>query len=304
MPTQLQYLGDASLKFEAIEVLYGPKGNTTRYKVFSPSIAALTSYYNFIIQFGASGTLMGADGGSERVLQVELPGLLTSMSGVLSELFFDQWELFANESSTIIFDNPILVGGVSPVINYNAKMILSDMARNGGTAKQSRDRLNAVLTTVDGGYVVPPTVPQGGVLISSALKFATSTFTDAQKQLALEILKDQKEYDDPTHVLRHTSYCSTRAAYNASVSGEMKIYTTAQLLSEVTSGWTYNLPARLYTKISSIPTKLAASDEASYYIWGWLKKVSREPVLANFIVESSIEYELGLWSNLRYSPNV
>lgn len=281
----LQYLGDASLKFEAIEVLYGPKGNTTRYKVTSPSVAALTSYYNFIIRFGASGTLLGADYGEIRELQVELPGLLSSMSGVINELFFDQWELLTNEASDTIFANPRIIGGSSPLLSGNDKDVLSYSSLKAITPSEAVAEINS-----------SPLAP-------SPIYTEPNTTTGVAKQIYKEVLRGQVEYGKPTYVLRHTSYCSPQSTYNASVDGAMTIYTTAQLLSEVGSGWTYNLPPRLYSKISSIPTQVAPTDEADYYQWGWLKKITREPVMANFIVEASCEYELALWSNLRYAPH-
>jgi hypothetical protein len=57
---------------------------------------------------------------------------------------------------------------------------------------------------------------------------------------------------------------------------------------------------RIRSKIGSIPTQVAPGDESLYYYWGWLKKITREPVLSNFMVEVSTEYELALWSLLRY----
>jgi hypothetical protein len=101
--------------------------------------------------------------------------------------------------------------------------------------------------------------------------------------------------------LRHTSYCSAGALYNTSTANTEKIYSPAQLLTEVGSGWTYNLPPRLYSKIAGIPEQYAPATEASYYTWGWKKTISREPVLSNFMVECETEYVLNLWSNLRYA---
>jgi hypothetical protein len=295
--TTLQYLGDASLKFRDFEVLNGPKGSTTHFRVTSPSIAALANYHNYIVQFGASVNFRGCDGGAERELSIELPGLTSETDGVLEELFPDQWELLTNEASDTIFANPLIVGGVSPVLDYNAKTVLSKLALNGGTLVETVNRCNADLTSAaPPGNLTPPTVGNGGTVDG---KFQAPT-SAAAKQLTLEILKGQTEYMKPTYVLRHTSYCSAGATYNASVAGEMLIYSTSQLLTEVGRGWTYNLPQRLYSKIAAIPYQSAPGDEASYYTWGWLKKITREPVLANFMVEVSSEYELALWSNLRY----
>ncbi|MEN6533321.1 MAG: hypothetical protein ABFD89_06635 [Bryobacteraceae bacterium] len=295
MAGTLQYLGDATLKFKDFDVRSGPKGSTTHFRVHSPSLAALTNYHNYILTYGASVTFRGCDGGEDRSLDVELPGMSSVTAGVLSELFFDQWELLTNEATDTIFANPLIVGGVSPVLDYNGKTVLSKLALNGGSLVNAVNRCNADLVSA-GGNLTAPTVGNGGTADG---KFQAPS-SAAAKQLTLEILKGQTEYMKPTYVLRHTSYCSAGATYNANVAGSMLIYSTAQLLSEVSRGWTYNLPQRLNSKVAAIPYQSAPGEEASYYTWGWLKKITREPVLANFMVEVSSEYELALWSNLRY----
>lgn len=313
MAGNLQFVGHESLVFGPIEVLYGPKGTTTRYTVTSINIQDLVNYYNYIITFGASGTLKGLDkgidgetGAEDRILQVELPGLVNDIGNYINELFFDQWELLTNESTDTIFNDPVLIGSNTstingrntPVLNYNANVILSNLATNGGTPDQSVTQVNSNLTTSSPpGTLTPPTVAQGG---TAGGQFTLSTFTAAQNQLLIEIQKGQTEYENPTQVLRHTSYKNATSTYNSNRQFEECIYTTAQLLTEVGSGWTYNLPADLYTQIAHLPIKYAAPNEAAFYTWGWLKRVSRQPVLANFMVEVSTEYELNLWSSLRY----
>ena len=295
MPTSLQYIGFNGLNFRDFQVRTGPKGTTTHFTVTSPILASLINYQNYIQQFGATISANGLDGGDVRSLEVEVPGLTSTTVGIITELFFDQWELLTNESSDTIFANPLLVSGTAPVLNYNAKTILSRYARNGGTLAEAMGQANQDILS---NGVTAPTPANGG---TAGGKFTFTTFTAAQKQIALEVAKTQTEYERPTYVLRHTSYCSAGANYNAAAAHVMQIYTPGQLLTECGSGWTYNLPNRLYSKIAGINAQSAPGDEASYYTWGWLKKITREPVLANFMVEVSTEYELGLWSNLRYA---
>lgn len=289
MAQHLQFLGDASLKFGPIKIDYGPKGTTTHFNVTSPSVPALVNYYNYIIQFGASGTFLGLDvgtdgytGAEERSLDVSVPGLINNFGRYISQLFFDQWELLTNEATDTIFRNPLIVGndGGSGWMNANDKDVLSILARDGETVRKS-------ITTADQNIPgnAPHIVP-----------------TDARSlQLILDILKGQNEYQKPTYILRHTSYCSPGAYYNTSIENEMCLYTTSQLLSEVGTGWTYNLPPRLYSKIARIPQEFAPSSEATYFTWSWLKRITREPQLSNFMIEVSTEYELALWSNLLYA---
>lgn len=305
MAGKLQSVGFSDLIFGPIVVDYGTKGCTTHFNVTCATIGPLVNYYNYIVTFGASGTFHGLDTGLDgttgaemKMLSVSLPGLVNNLGAIISELYFDQWELLTNETSDTIFNNPLMISGTFPILNYNSQVILSDMALNGGTVQAAIDRSNANRTTASPpGPLAPPSPAQGG---DGSGQFTASTFSAAQVQLAKEVIKQQTEFGRPTYVLRHTSYCSARATYNTSIAHTMEIYTPAQLLTECGSGWIYNLPTRLYSKISSIPVQVAATDEAPYYIWGWLKKITREPVMANFVVEINTEYELALWSNLKY----
>jgi len=297
MAGNLQSVGYHDLVFGPIVVDYGTKGCTTHFTVKCDRLAPLISYYNYIIQFGASGTFAGCDVGhdgetsaEEKHLEVSLPGLVNNLGSVLNELYFDQWEMLSNECTDTIFANPLIVG-VAGWMNDNDKVVLSRLSRDGGNISSAVASCNADLAA--GTISAPASGGTGGGLYQAP--------TDARsKQILLEVLKGQTEYGRPTHVLRHTSYCSDRSTYNSTRSNVEKIYTPAQLLSEVGSGWTYPLPNRLYSEISSIPFQYAPGPEASYYTWGWKKTITREPVLSNFVVEVSTEYELNLWSNLRY----
>ena len=292
MAGTLQYLGDLSqpLTYRDFSVHSGPKGRVTHFRVTCNSRANLIAYANYILPFGAQVEIRGADGGSDRELSVELPGMSNLTSGILSELFFDQWELITNEANDTIFANPLLVGGSYPVLNYNDKTVLSKLVLTGGQPIDAVNKCNANLTTATPpGTMVPPA---GGTF--------TMPDTPVSRQLSLEILKGQTEYMRPTYVLRHTSYCSPGATYNTSIDGEMKLYGPSLLLSEISSGWTYNCPNRLLSKIASIPQQYAPYEESPYYLWSWIRKITRENVLANFMIEVPVEYELSLWSTLRY----
>jgi len=294
MPGTKQYVGASGITWGPIVVDYGPKGMTTHFSGTCPSIQPLINYYNYIVKFGASGTFSGLDNNSddtltaeEKKLEISLPGLINNYGLLINELFFDSWELLTNEATDTIFANPLIVGSATGGgwMTANDKDVLSIFARGnpsevGALAKAVSSADSSVAANA------PHTAP-----------------TDARsKQLILEILKGQTEYERPTYVLRHTSYCSPTSLYNTSTANTQCIFTTAQLLSEVGTGWTYNLPPRLYSKISGIPFQYAPTTEASYYEWGWLKRITREPCLSNFMVEVNTEYELGLWSNIRYQP--
>jgi hypothetical protein len=323
MAGNLQAVGNHGLIPGPIRVELGPKGTTTHWTVTCDTIGPLITYYNYIITFGATVVAHGFDLGidnvttaEEKMLEISLPGLVNNLSSILAELYFDSWELLTNESTDSIFADPLIIspiGGSNPVLNYNDKVVLSRLSRDGGTLAQAIASCNADVTA---GLLQAPTVGYGalGGGLAPVAPATVPTFQqpgtlspvdayggNAPSQIGLEIQKGQVEYESPTYVLRHTSYFSALSTYNLSVANTECIYTPAQLLTEVGSGWTYNLPPRLYSKISSIPIQLAALAESPYYTWGWKKTICREAVLADFKVETPVEYALGLWSNLRYA---
>lgn len=280
-----------------LKIDYGPKGTTSHFTVSCLTIAPLINYYNYIIQFGGSGTFLGCDVGADgttgaetKSLEVSVPGLVNGLTSLLAELYFDAWELLTNENTDSIFANPLIVGA-SGWMTDNDKVVLSYVATQGGTVSEAVGASNAAVTA---GTLTAPVA--GG----SAGKYVAPT-DSRSKQIYLEILKGQTEFERPAYVLRHTSYCSAGALYNTSAANTEEIYSPAQLLTEVGSGWTYNLPPRLYSKIAGILFQIAPTTEATYYTWGWKKTIAREVVQANFMVEVETEYALALWSNLRYA---
>lgn len=303
MAGNLQNLGLDELTFGPVKVSYGPKGNTTHFTVTCPTIAPLVAYYNYAVQFGAAGDFLGCDVGSDGVtsaevksLEVSYPGLAGTLGGFLSELFFDSWEFLTNEPTDSIFINPLIVGSTGWMTD-NDKVVLSYIATNGGRMADAVSECNYRCNSVPQSLPYPAT---GGT--ADVPSQYQSPSDPRSKQIFLEIMKGQTEYEKPAYVLRHTSYCSPGALYNSATDGTQQIYTTAQLLTEVGSGWTYNLPPRLYSKISGIPIQMAPTVEAPYYQFGWLKTIAREVQLANFMIEVETEYSLNLWSNLRYAP--
>jgi hypothetical protein len=297
----LQFAGWNTITAGPIIVDYGPKGCTSHWTLTCPTIGPLISYYEYIIQYGASGSFAGLDYGADghtsaevKQLTISYPGVIGGIHGI-DELFFDQWELLSNEKTDTIFSNPLIVGAAG-WMNDNDKVVLSRLARTGGKIDEAIASCNA-----DYSAKSLPAPASGGAGGDAPYQFDTTSADPRSIQIALEVQKGQTEYENPTYVLRHTSYCSAGATYDSSVANVECIYTPSQLLSEVGHGWTYNLPPRLYSKIASIPTQIAPGTESKFYTWGWLKRITREPVLANFMVEVSPEYELALWSSLRYA---
>jgi hypothetical protein len=299
-----QTIGWRGLTPGPLKIDYGPKGTTSHFTmtVADNNVNALVAYYNYIIQFGASGTFLGCDVGIDgqtsaevMSLEVSVPGLINNLGNVLTELYFDSWELLTNENTDSIFNNPLIVGSPGGWMTDNDKVVLSYLATNGGLLAEAVAECNYRCNSTPQSLPYPVT---GG---TGATPSQYQKPSDARsKQIFLEIMKGQVEFSRPGKVLRHTSYCSAGALYNTGIGYEECIYTTPQLLTECGSGWTYSLPPRLYSEIAAQPIQHASAVEAAYYTFGWKKTVGREPVLSNFLVEREVEYVLGLWSNLRY----
>lgn len=110
-------------------------------------------------------------------------------------------------------------------------------------------------------------------------------------------------YKRGQYVLRHTSNAPPGWSHNVSDIGVEQIYSTANLLSEVTDPylWAYPLPQRLITKLSDITSSPPIIPMGLTYFFGWLKQPSTETTGAHFRIDITTEYILELWSNDFYS---
>ena len=77
------------------------------------------------------------------------------------------------------------------------------------------------------------------------------------------------------------------------------IYTTAQLLNEVTNPnlWSFPLPGRLQTKLQNIPAPAGVAN----FLWGWRKLPSTEITVPGNFIEITTEYWLEHWSTFYYT---
>jgi hypothetical protein len=95
------------------------------------------------------------------------------------------------------------------------------------------------------------------------------------------------------YVLRHTTNVSNQYSQNVADFNIERIYTTSQLIAEVTNGnWTFPMPGRLVYKLQN----LAAPTAAGGYLWGWRKLPSTETTTAGNRVQITTEYWLEQWN--------
>lgn len=113
-------------------------------------------------------------------------------------------------------------------------------------------------------------------------------------------LRGSGEYKSSQYVLHHETNAPARYAANIADAGKSRLYTTAQLLTEVqdSSLWIYPLPGRLVYKIGQIPVPASQA----FYLWSWLKTGSTEQNVANNRISITTEYNLDLWNTDEYDP--
>jgi len=114
------------------------------------------------------------------------------------------------------------------------------------------------------------------------------------------LIHEAKTYSLGQYVLKHTTNVSNRWDTNVADQGVEFIYTTSQLVSEISNPgfWTFPCPGRLISKIQSIEVQNDSED----LIWGWKKGPSTEGTSANNRIDISTEYVLAGWSKLTYLP--
>lgn len=101
------------------------------------------------------------------------------------------------------------------------------------------------------------------------------------------------------YVLRHTTNVGNGYSANVSDTNVERVYTTAQLVTEISSVslWRFPCPGRLVYKIQNIQPQFTTDSEL---LWGWRKLPSTETTAANNRVDISTEYVLYGWAKLLY----
>ena len=132
--------------------------------------------------------------------------------------------------------------------------------------------------------------------------FVARALDSALRELDRQHLGDT-DYESEGDVLRHTTNVSNRYDRNISDTNKGRIYTTAQLLTEVRSSalWNYPLPGRLVYKIQTIVNNaIAERGIHAFYQWGWLKSTGTESSAAAQRVNISTIYKFDEWSTDKY----
>ncbi len=184
------------------------------------------------------------------------------------EVATDTWQILANEASKDVRELPAVAdlpeGLYSEIVNQ--------------------------VTTFKAGESTTDQFEPVGDYDSGSLDVASTVFD--------LMIKGQDHFAFSQYVVKHTTSVSNAASGNVSDNNVECIYTTGQLLGEVSSSssWRYPMPGRLQTKISNI----GVPSFKGGYVWGWRKLPSTETTGANFRIEISTEYWLDQWSTFYY----
>jgi hypothetical protein len=245
------------------------RGSQVIYRYACASKTGLNTLADTARISGYSGRLVAADGNA--ILEVSTPNAAEGANDVT-----DTWQIVGNEISESVYANPIVKAKVSSI----DRKVIRCAIKNNISLSDAAEKLGEE----DAAFYDEPTS-------STALMFYE------------ELVKGQDSYNVGQYVLRHTTNAPANSTANISDVNVEKIYTTAQLISEVTDSglWVNPIPNRLYAKIMAIePMQAQNDDESEFYLWGWKKSPSTETVTPSNRVEIATEYTLYLWSLLRY----
>lgn len=196
------------------------------------------------------------------------------------EYTLDDWQLDGNEERLDLFSHPTLLaifGGNfdSPTANASYEILRQ--------AVEDNSKVSAVYSQFQAaGYSDSDSATIArfyGLYIRGTTEFENDT-------------------DGSGYVLKHQTNVSNRWQVNISDFNVGKIYTTAELLSEVqsTALWIKPIEPRLAYKIAHFP----APNPQPNFAWGWKKSRSTESTAANNRVAIQQFYTLALWSTDLY----
>lgn len=196
--------------------------------------------------------------------------LVTTASGGQAgfpELSIDTWQLLCNETSRDLREHPII------------------QALRFSDADRYQEILQSVKDYEDEG--------------PAAVDAALFTDSDVGSELFRHLIHGVTSYQLGQYVLRHTTNVSNRYDDNVADQGVETIYTTAQLLFEITNAsyWVFPCPGRLVNKIDNMENQF----DTDGFMWGWRKLPSQETSAAGNRIDISQEYWLGGWSLLAYT---
>lgn len=206
--------------------------------------------------------------GTKHTIEIETASSTTD-PGSVEPVPIDRWEMPGNEIQKSIWEHRTLLGITARALNA---------ARQHIAENKTYDELET----------------------DEATLWATLT-TDQKNAIEAAYGLAERNMDHVAlgqYVLRHVTNVGAGYSANISDSNVEKLYTTDQLLAEVTDPvlWIYPLPARMVWKIQNLAAPVAVTG----FLWSWRKLPSTEATAANGRIEISTEYWLEQWSTWLY----
>jgi hypothetical protein len=189
------------------------------------------------------------------------------------DVVVDTWQVLANEIQKDVRESQL---GLA-IENYDAAH--AGAGTTIGYVKRDVDLFNQ-------GKGPGSPAPDAGIITQAA-------------QLFRLLIKGTTHFATGQYVLKHTTSVSNQFGGNISDFNIECIYSTAQLITEISNPnlWIFPCPGRLQTKILNIVAPPAHSE----YLWGWRKLPSTETTAAGYRIEISTEYWLEQWSTVLYN---
>lgn len=267
MPRPFQVRGDPFPKAQRVDYDYDPgRGFLNRYHYEGISQQILINLQNDYVRAGIACRLSLYKGLGD--LEVEDSS---------QQFTLDSWQLLGNDYQLDLFYHPTIVGNLTPGQIAAARTHLNNNADPAVAFAVSSDPLIADLSG-----------------------FAGTVIQRFYEKFQRGVTAYESDQDGSGYVLRHTTNAPGRWQSNIADFGVGKIYTPAQLLTEVqdSSLWILPIPGRLAYKISNIPSPTPVANE----LWGWRKSRSTETLSANNRIEINTEYTLGQCDTDIYEP--
>jgi hypothetical protein len=172
----------------------------------------------------------------------------------IPDLTTDTWQILGNEIQKSLLEHPDVVAGIDTATR--------DEIENATLNGTKEADLNPALSA-----------------------FASKVFD--------RLRRGNTHYALGQYVLRHTTNVSNVYAQNVADFNIERIYTTSQLIAEVTNAnsWIFPMPGRMVNKLQGI----SAPTTKTGYLWGWRKLPSTETTTAGNRIEITTEYWLEQW---------
>ena len=280
---------------------YDPvRGFVYSYEWISPDQDVADRCFDYCANNGIAATL---------TLEKDKATLLVEDS--TSEYIVDSWEIHANEEVRDLFSHPSVVSAIVNVVGQSnlgpidisnpPTSPLSDMLTEIRTHLANEDSLATMFNAALDEFQDDPTAPY--LLYDVLVDPVSGPLVADFYQL---YLIGTTGYRRQQYVLKHKSNVSNRWSENVSDIGVDNIYSTADLLTEVTNPdelifplpgrLQYKLQAAAYAAFQAIPDQTPPDN----YSLGWLKSSSTEITEGLNRVNIETDYVLELWDQYIY----